>query len=124
MPIHAKSLAISATALFLGTLSASAQEAVNCSQFNSVASYAPGAGLDLTFINSSDSRRTVMWQNTSGAPVYLMDLDVGERAGYMVAPGDVFAMVDGPGNCVEMFRVTAGQSQYVMRAIATGEGGD
>lgn len=124
MPIRATSLVISATACFLGALPAIAQEAVDCRQFNSIASYAPGPGMEITFTNASESRRTVMWQDTSGAPVYLMDLNVGESAGYMVGPGDIFAMVDGPGNCVEMFRATAGQSQYVMRAIATGAGGD
>jgi len=124
MSNRATALAFSTIGCALGTLPVPAQETVDCSQFNLIASHAPGPGLELTFTNSSDSRRTVMWQNSSGTPEYLTDLDVGASTEYIFAPGDIFAMVDGPGNCVEMFRVTPGQSQFVMRAIATGEGGD
>ncbi len=108
----------------VSALPADAQQSLDCSQFRVLGSNAPGAGQTLTFVNSSDSRRTIMWMDASANPTHLTDLSVGESAGYAVAPGDVFAMVDGPGNCVEMFRTTAGQTQFVMTVIATGAGGD
>lgn len=111
-------------ASLIAATSATAQEAVNCNQFNNIVSYAPGAGQSMTMYNSSDSRRTLMWMDQTGTPVYLTDIEVGGNAEYAVAPGDIFAVTDGPGNCVEMFRVTQGQTVHTFTAIATGQGGD
>lgn len=116
--------AVIAASCLLGGLPVAAQQALNCSQFGTLGSNAPGAGHSLNFINSSDSRRTVMWMDQAGNATYMTDLNVGESTEYAVAPGDIFSMVDGPGNCVEMFRVTAGQTRFVISVVATGAGGD
>lgn len=116
--------AVIAASCLLGALPVAAQQALNCSQFGTLGSNAPGAGQSLTFTNASESRRTIMWMDQAGYATYMTDLSVGESAEYAVAPGDIFSMVDGPGNCVEMFRVTTGQTKFKISVVATGAGGD
>ncbi len=65
-----------------------------------------------------------MWISGAGDVVDMGTVMVGGSTSLNAAAGTVFALVDGPGNCVEMFRVTAGQTRYDMRVIATGAGGD
>ena len=123
MPMRFALPSIIAATAMLGAMPAAAQS-LDCSQFGVLGSTAQGTRHSMTLLNSSDSRRTVMWMDQNARAVHMADLNVGDSASYSVASGDIFVMVDGPGNCVEMFRVTAGQTQFTATAIATGEGGD
>lgn len=124
MPFLTKTLASLALVGALGALPAAAQQQLGCAAGLYNPTQGVGAQTSITFSNNTQSIRFIYWVDAYGTSQNIGNLMVGQQMNINAAPGTTFEITDGPGNCMEVFRMTNGQYFYDINVISTGAGGD
>ncbi len=88
--------------------------APTCASFGALRSTDGGAPATITFINSSNGYRAIMWIDYSGTPQFYGGLNPGESFQQQTVVGHPWMITDGPGNCLEIYLPPPGQSFYTM----------
>ncbi len=95
-----------------GTKNAAQAQKLTCTDWGKVQSDKPGAPVTMTFTNNSEGYRGVTWINAEGTPVDLGGLDVGSSYKAQTQAGHIWMFTDGPGNCIEMYAIQAGVTNF------------
>ncbi len=97
-----------------------------CSLWGTVRSLESRTPLTVTFTNTSDGYRGVMWLNFEGTPVEYTNLEQGQSytvTTYLTHP---WMFTDGPGNCMQIYVPKPGDTRFEISAPspAFGPGND
>lgn len=120
----AKTLASLALLFSLGSFPAAAQQQLGCAAGLANPSQGSGTQTGVTFTNNTQSMRHIYWLDSTGTGQPMGHVMVGEQLTITAGPGTTFELADGPGNCMEVFRMTQGQYFYDITVLSTGAGGD
>ena len=91
------------------------RSAPSCRHFGRISSPASREAVTIRFVNRSQGYRTVMWLDFAGTPKEYRNLNPGESYSQRTYVGHVWMMVDGPGNCKEIYVARRGDRRFVMR---------
>jgi hypothetical protein len=117
-PSAATALLVAAFSL-AGAPDAEAARCGNPARFRSVDS---GPKINIVIVNKSGQYRNVDWIDRNGRLVSMGSVPAGGSFPMSTWDGHTLMLTDGPGNCVEMFRASAGNRQVVLRARSSGSG--
>ena len=87
-----------------------------CNLYERAKSQSSNDPITVTFVNKTDSSRSVMWINFEGMPVSYADLDPGQSYTIDTFLSHPWMFTDGPGNCIEMFMPKRGVSRFEITA--------
>ncbi len=93
-------------------------ETLSCNVLGSLRSTDSRVPASVTFVNGTDGLRGVMWIDFNGTPQPYANLNPGQSYTQDTAVGHAWMITDGPGNCLEIYVVPAGTSQFVATAAA------
>lgn len=98
----------------------------SCDAFGQLKSKRSDTPVSLTFINRTDSYRSVMWLNFEGQPVEYANLNPGETFSVNTYLTHPWMFTDGPGNCIEIYLPNQNTSSFDIRqkSPAFGPGND
>ncbi|QJP17346.1 hypothetical protein G3545_29115 [Starkeya sp. ORNL1] len=97
-------------------------EAARCGNPARFRSVDGGPKINIVIVNKSGQYRNVDWIDRNGRLVSMGSVPAGGSFPMSTWDGHTFMLTDGPGNCVEMFRASAGNRQVVLRAKSSGSG--
>lgn len=72
----------------------------------------------MTFVNTSDGYRGLVWIDPEGTPIDNTGLNQGESVTVPTFEGHVWMITDGPGNCIEMLVPPGGETTFEITAPA------
>lgn len=87
-----------------------------CETFADRRSQESGTAVTVTFRNTSDGYRGVMWVGFDGVPVNYANLNPGEEYTVSTFLTHPWMFTDGPGNCIEMFMPQLGVDRFNISA--------
>lgn len=87
-----------------------------CNLFGSLASQNSDVPQHANFVNHTDGYRVLMWLDFSGQPVEYARLNPGDSASIDSFLTHPWMVTDGPGNCIQIFELQQGVTQYDITA--------
>ncbi|AHM05550.1 hypothetical protein roselon_03292 [Roseibacterium elongatum DSM 19469] len=79
-----------------------------CDMAGQVVSTPGGTPQAVTFVNATEGGRGLAWVAPDGSLHDMAFVEAGASARFGTTTGDVWMILDGPGNCLEMYRPVAG----------------
>lgn len=86
--------------------------ALSCDAFGTTVSTGEGLTQVVTFVNESDGGRALTWIGPDGTVSDIGFLSQGDNLSFETMTSHVWMITDGPGNCIEMMRPSAGVGTY------------
>lgn len=96
----------------LALASSAHAQAVSCDLFGNLKSIDSGVPVTVSISNNTSNYRSVMWLDYNGSPVHYKDLQAGESYAQETYVGHPWMIVDGPGNCIQVFAPEKGSSRF------------
>ncbi|MEL7048400.1 MAG: lysozyme inhibitor LprI family protein [Pseudomonadota bacterium] len=98
----------------------------SCEAFGTLKSKRSDTPVTVTFVNRTESYRSVMWLNFEGRPIEYANLNAGQSFTVNTYLTHPWMFTDGPGNCIELYVPKRGEPVFEVRtpSPAFGPGND